>query len=60
MWLTILSDQLPVVGMVSHYLTIYLIGRDSLPAPLARSLIVRCLTTILARITTPFGELFGT
>jgi hypothetical protein len=25
--LIVLSDQLPVVGMVSHYLTIYLIGR---------------------------------
>ena len=26
-WLTILSDQLPVIGLVSHYLTNYLIGR---------------------------------
>ena len=26
-WLIILSDQLPVVAMVSHYLTIKLIGR---------------------------------
>ena len=26
-WLVVLSDQLPVVGLVSHYLTNYLIGR---------------------------------
>ena len=33
MWLTILSDQLPVVGLVGRYLTNYLMGRDPLPAP---------------------------
>jgi hypothetical protein len=38
MWLTILSDQLIVVGMVSHYLTIYLIIREPLLARLAPSL----------------------
>ena len=32
MWLTILSDQLIVVGMVSRYLTIYLIIREPLLA----------------------------
>jgi hypothetical protein len=32
MWLTILSDQLPVVGLVSRYLTNYLIGRELLLA----------------------------
>ena len=37
MWLTILSDQLPVVGLVSHYLTNYLIGRELLLARLAPS-----------------------
>ena len=26
-WLTILSDQLPVIGLVGHYPTNYLIGR---------------------------------
>ncbi len=26
-WLIILSDQLPVFGLVSHYLTNYLMGR---------------------------------
>ena len=41
MWLTILSDQLIVVALVSHYLTNKLIIREPLPAPpqiaLARS-----------------------
>ncbi len=27
MWLIILSDQLPVLGLVSRYLTNYLMGR---------------------------------
>ena len=30
-WLTILSDQLPIVALVSRYLTNKLIGRDPLP-----------------------------
>ena len=30
LWLVILSDQLPVIGLVSHYLTNYLIGREPL------------------------------
>ncbi len=29
-WLAILSDQLPVFAMVSHYLTIKLMGREPL------------------------------
>ena len=29
-WLIILSDQLPIEGLVSHYLTNYLIGRGPL------------------------------
>jgi hypothetical protein len=60
MWLTILSDQLPVVGMVSRYLTIYLIGREAVPVPLARSIQNRCLFWTLPRITRPFGQLSGT
>ena len=59
MWLTILSDQLPVVGLVGRYPANYLIGRDPLPAPLACSLSKRCLPEILARITRPFGQLSG-
>ncbi len=31
MWLTILSDQLPVIALVSHYLTNKLIGREPIP-----------------------------
>ncbi len=33
MWLIVLSDQLPVLGLVSHYLANYLMGRG---------LILRC------------------
>jgi hypothetical protein len=29
-WLIILSDQLPVVALVSHYLTNKLIGRETI------------------------------
>ncbi len=29
-WLLILSDQLPIAGLVSHYLTNYLMGREPL------------------------------
>ncbi len=35
MWLDILSDQLPVIGLVGHYPTNYLIGRMPLPQRLA-------------------------
>ena len=31
LWPAILSDRLPVVGLVSHYLTNYLMGRRPLP-----------------------------
>jgi hypothetical protein len=30
MWLAILSDQLPVIGLVGHYPANYLIGREPL------------------------------
>ena len=30
-WLTILSDQLPIVALVSRYLTNKLMGRDLIP-----------------------------
>ncbi len=30
-WLIILSDQLPISGLVSHYLTNYLMGREPIP-----------------------------
>ncbi len=63
MWLTILSDQLPVVGLVGHYPTNYLIGRELLPTRLkinlAPSFIQRCLRMTLARITRNFFLLSG-
>ena len=31
MWLVVLSDQLPVVALVSRYLTNKLIGRETIP-----------------------------
>ncbi len=31
MWLFVLSDQLPVYALVSHYLTNKLIGREAIP-----------------------------
>ena len=30
-WLVVLSDQLPVIALVSHYLTNKLIGREPIP-----------------------------
>ena len=30
-WLIALSDQLPISGLVSHYLTNYLMGRELIP-----------------------------
>ena len=33
LWLTIFSDQLPVLGLVGRYLTNYLIGREPLHEP---------------------------
>ena len=30
-WLIILSDQLPIFGLVSRYLTNYLMGREPIP-----------------------------
>ena len=34
-WLIVLSDQLPVIGLVGYYLTNYLMGRGSLSKRLA-------------------------
>ncbi len=31
MWLTVLSDQLPIIALVGRYLTNQLIGRKPLP-----------------------------
>ena len=40
-WLIILSDQLPIFGLVSLYLTNYLMGRELIPKRLNFSLSVR-------------------
>ncbi len=37
MWLIVLSDQLPVVALVSRYLTNKLIGRETIPERLTIS-----------------------
>jgi hypothetical protein len=37
-WLIILSDQLPIFDLVSHYLTNYLMGREPIPRRLSFSL----------------------
>ena len=50
-WLVVLSNQLPVIDLVSHYLTNYLIGRRPLPN--------RKIFTLsgLSGISPPFGGL---
>jgi len=42
-WLAVLSDQLPVIGLVGRYPTNYLIGRRPLPKRLA-ALVARVYT----------------
>ena len=57
-WLIILSDQLPIVALVSHYLTNKLIGRGTLkrwPKPfLQRAYAV--LATVSRRYSPPHGR----
>ena len=59
MWLTILSDQLLVVGLVGRYPTNYLISREIIPTPIARLFHPRCLEWSLPRITSRFQLLSG-
>ena len=60
-WLVVLSDQLPVVGLVSRYLTNYLIGRRPLPQRLA-AFLPRSLTTgtyaVLAHLSAGYPPLW--
>ena len=51
-WLVVLSDQLPVIALVSRYLTNKLIGRR--PIPYRKSFTLAGLSGI----STPFGMLF--
>ena len=53
LWLADLSAQLPVIALVSHYLTNKLIGRG----PLYRRAVKPFYLAVLCRITPPFGRL---
>ena len=57
MWLVILSDQLPVVALVSHYLTNKLIGREILRRRLAAFTPRGCPPKVVRGITRPLGRL---
>ncbi len=64
MWLIILSDQLPVLALVSLYLTNKLIGRGLIiMRQVLRSPALdlsRCLKRSTSGISLPFGKLFRT
>ena len=57
MWLIILSDQLPVVALVSHYLTNKLIGREALHRCIAAFTPRACAQEVVRGITRPLGRL---
>jgi hypothetical protein len=60
MWLAILSDQLPVVALVSRYLTNELIGREALLRRIAALTSGRCPPKVVRGITRPLGRLSPT
>ncbi len=60
MWLIILSDQLPVVALVSHYLTNKLIGRVTLHLRIAAFPPSGCPEDVACGITRPLGRLSPT
>ena len=60
MWLVILSDQLPVVALVSHYLTNKLIGRETLHRRIAAFPSSGCPENVACGITRPLGRLSPT
>ncbi len=62
LWLIILSDQLPVIGLVGHYPTNYLIGRKPIPErPSKLELSWPTMEpAISCGISPPFGGLFPT
>ncbi len=58
MWLIILSDQLPVVALVSRYLTNKLIGREPLSwCDLAATFTLKSCSSAVRGITRPLGRL---
>ncbi len=60
-WLVVLSDQLPVLGLVGRYPANYLIGRGLIVKCQAfrspASKVRRCLPTVTSGISSPFSEL---
>ena len=59
-WLIILSDQLPVIGLVGRYPTNYLIGRRPLRKRIAAFLSKDFHSESTCGISSPFGKLFPT
>ena len=60
MWLAILSDQLPVVALVSRYPANKLIGRKPLSMPITGFIPEICPSRITCGITRPLGRLCPT
>ena len=60
MWLAILSDQLPVVALVSRYPANKLIGRKPLSMPITGFIPKICPSRITCGITRPLGRLCPT
>ena len=56
-WLVILSDQLRIVGLVSHYLTNYLIRRGLLPKRI--NPLIRRSYAALATLSGSYSSLWG-
>ena len=59
-WLVVLSDQLPVIALVSRYLTNKLIGRELIRKCLATLASKGCPLLATCGINSPFGELSPT
>ncbi len=59
MWLIILSNQLPVIGLVGRYLTNYLIGRKPLQKR-PKALVIGYYPYTLCGISSDFSELSPT
>ena len=61
-WLVVLSDQLPVIALVSHYLTNKLIGREFIKKRIAALAFGGCppqLHAVLIRLSASYPPLFG-
>ena len=60
MWGVTLSGPLPVIGLVGHYPTNYLMGRRPLSKRLATFIVGRLIPTIVRGISSPFELLSPT